>query len=162
MHRLMIGLLFILSACSQATDDYQLKHVQDGDSLILCCDSQGKDFIVRLRDIDAPEKGQPYANQSRAFLQQLVKDKPLKLHGNKKDKYGRLLADILIEDTETQSVSQQMIVTGHAWVWRYSDNMKFQYLQNKAKQQKLGLWALPESQRVEPWEWRKHHPRNKK
>ncbi len=147
--------LLSATACQQASGDYQLKYVQDGDSAILCCD-KGETFIVRLKDIDAPEKDQPFANQSKQYLKQLINGKSLKLIGKKKDRYGRLLADIIVDE---ESVNKQMIKTGHAWLWRYSENLKLQWLQKQAKKQKLGLWALPESQRIEPWQWRKQNKR---
>jgi len=49
-----------------------------------------------------------------------------------------------------------MIREGHAWVYR-------QYLEDKtmlddetdARNGKVSLWGLPESQRVPPWDWRR-------
>ncbi|WP_251358602.1 thermonuclease family protein [Kangiella sp. TOML190] len=149
--------LFLLSACQQASGDYQLKYVQDGDSVILCCD-QGETFVVRLKDIDAPEKHQPFASESRDYLSQLLEGHPLKLVGKKTDRYGRRLADIVIDKS---SVNEQMVKTGHAWVWRYSESLKLQWQQKQARKNKLGLWALPESQRIEPWQWRKQNARKK-
>lgn len=147
----------LLSACQPvASNDYQLKHTQDGDSVILCCDKNSNTFIVRLKDIDAPEKNQPFAKESKRYLNSLLKNKSLKLLGKKKDKYGRLLADIIVDGN---SVNTEMIKTGHAWLWRYSENLKLQWLQKQAKKNKIGLWALPESQRIEPWLWRKKHKR---
>lgn len=148
--------LLLLAGCQQASGDFQLKYVQDGDSVILCCD-KGDTFIVRLKDIDAPEKNQPFAQQSKRYLQQLIKGKSLQLIGKEKDRYGRLLADIIVNE---ESVNQQMIETGHAWVWRYSESLKLQWLQKQAKKKQLGLWALPKSQRIEPWQWRRRHRRN--
>ncbi len=145
-----------LIACQPASGEYQLKYVQDGDSAVLCCDANNQTFRVRLKDIDAPEKHQPFAKESRQYLKQLISNKPLKLIGKKKDRYGRILADIIVTD---ESVNTLMIKSGHAWVWRYSENLKLQWLQKQAKKEKKGLWALPESQRIEPWKWRKQNPR---
>jgi len=45
---------------------------------------------------------------------------------------------------------------GHAWVYRqYAKDKSLFALEAKAKAEKLGLWALPESQRVPPWDWRR-------
>ncbi|MRX27904.1 thermonuclease family protein [Kangiella sp. HZ709] len=147
----------ILTACeTSVSNDYRLKYVQDGDSAVLCCDEKGKQFTVRLKDIDAPEKHQPFAKESKNHLKQLIDNEPLFLIGKKKDRYGRRLVDIIVNET---SVNTEMIKTGHAWLWRYSDNLKLQWLQKQAKKNKRGLWALPESQRIEPWNWRKKNPR---
>lgn len=156
---IFIFTIFILVSCqSAASGDYQLEYVQDGDSVILCCDKNSQTFIVRLKDIDAPEKKQPFAKESKNYLSSLLKNKSLKLVGKKKDRYGRLLADIIVDE---ESINAQMIKTGHAWLWRYSENLKLQWLQKQAKKDKKGLWALPESQRIEPWKWRKQNPRKR-
>lgn len=158
----LITVLFtitVLASCqSFSNDKYHLTRVQDGDSVILCCDRNHDTFIVRLKDIDAPEKNQPFAKSSKSYLNSLIENKPLTLVGNKKDRYGRLLADIVIND---KSINTKMIKTGHAWVWRYSNNQRLQSLQKQAQKQKKGLWALPESQRIEPWQWRKNNRRNR-
>jgi hypothetical protein len=53
-------------------------------------------------------------------------------------------------------INREMIREGHAWIYR-------QYLEDKtmlddethARNGKVGLWGLPESQRVPPWDWRR-------
>lgn len=156
---LLLSCLWLLTSCqSIANHEYRLTRVQDGDSVILCCNNDQKTLIVRLKDIDAPEKKQPFAKESKNYLNSLLKNKSLKIIGKKKDKYGRLLADIIVDQ---ESINAQMIKTGHAWLWRYSDNLKLQWLQKQAQKNKKGLWALPESQRIEPWEWRKNNRRKR-
>ena len=96
MWRLIIAfcLLITTTSCGQANDaGYQLVYVQDGDSAVLCCD-KGKKFTVRLLDIDAPERHQPYAEDSKATLKQLLQGESLVLRGAKRDRYGRRLAII--------------------------------------------------------------------
>ncbi len=157
---LIIILIFLLIGCERVSGEYRLEYVQDGDSVILCCNKKSKTFIVRLKDIDAPEKHQPFAQESRQFLKQLIADKSLQLIGKDKDRYGRQLVDIIIKSKEKEiSVNKTMIETGHAWVWRYSDNLKLQWLQGQARKDKKGLWALEENQRIEPWKWRRKNPR---
>ncbi|NVJ64924.1 MAG: thermonuclease family protein [Gammaproteobacteria bacterium] len=151
MKYLFLFSILLFTSCQQASGDYQLKYVQDGDSVILCCD-KNETFVVRLKDIDAPEKNQPFAQESRSYLKQLLQDQSLQLIGKEKDRYGRLLVDIVINE---ESVNKLMVESGHAWVWRYSENLKLQWLQKQARKNKLGLWALPEPKRIEPWEWRK-------
>lgn len=155
-----LALILTVSACEKASGQYQLKYVQDGDSLVICCE-QGDDFTVRLRDIDAPEKGQPHANESREFLKQLLRNQTFQLKGKETDRYNRRLVDIILKNgEEALSVNQIMIENGQAWTWRYSESLKLQYLQKKAREQKKGLWALPENEIQDPWLWRKEQ-RNK-
>jgi endonuclease YncB( thermonuclease family) len=152
-----IGVLFLITACSQAEQNsgYRLQYVQDGDSAVLCCD-EGKKFTVRLLDIDAPEKHQPYAEESRAKLKKLLINKELTLLGVKRDRYGRRL--VMIE-VNGENINDTMVRSGAAWVWRFSKSKKLRALQRQAKEQNLGLWALPEAQRQDPWHWRQTHSR---
>ena len=49
-----------------------------------------------------------------------------------------------------------MVAERHAWVYRkYSDDPHMLELEAGAQEQGIGLWALPESERVPPWEWRR-------
>lgn len=123
--------------------------------MIVCCD-KGNSFTIRLKDIDAPEREQPFASDSRDYLKEMVMDKSIKLIGDKRDKYGRLLVDIMVDG---QSVNEIMIAEGMAWRWRHSKSKKMKLLEETARDAKKGIWALPESQRIEPWEWRKQRAR---
>lgn len=148
-------LVLLLTGCESVDADYRVKFVQDGDSMIVCCE-RNNSFTIRLKDIDAPEREQPFAKKSREFMQELVMNKPIRLIGDKRDQYGRMLVDLVVDG---QSVNELMVSEGMAWRWRYSKSKKLKELEESAREAKKGLWALPESQRVEPWEWRKQQKR---
>lgn len=154
---LLLPVLCLALSCSQAdpAGTYNLVYVQDGDSVVLCCE-RGKKFTVRLLDIDAPERYQPYAEQSKVLLKELLEGEQLKLLGDKYDRYGRRLAII---EVGSDSINEKMVSSGAAWVWKYSKNRYMRTLQLEAKERKLGLWELPEEQRQDPSDWRKAHPR---
>ncbi|AOE50896.1 thermonuclease family protein [Kangiella sediminilitoris] len=150
--------LIALIACdssSKETDSYYLVYVQDGDSVVLCCEI-GNKFTVRLLDIDAPERYQPYAENSKQQLHDLLDKKSLTLLGAKFDKYGRRLAVIEVNGI---NINARMVETGAAWVWRFSKNRGLKKLQEEAREQKRGLWSLPESEIQDPWLWRQSHSR---
>jgi endonuclease YncB( thermonuclease family) len=49
-----------------------------------------------------------------------------------------------------------MVAEGHAWVYRiYSVDPEMLELEAKTQGQGVGLWTLPEAERVPPWDWRK-------
>lgn len=153
---LMVSLLIACAPAEQRhSDSYQLVYVQDGDSVVLCCD-QGKKFTVRLLDIDAPEKGQPYAEESKNQLNALLNGQEMTLLGAKHDKYGRRLAII---EVAGDNINDVMVQTGAAWVWRYSKSRRMKAMQQTAKDAQRGLWALPQAQRQDPWQWRQSHQR---
>src|SRR5690606_20633433 len=53
-------------------------------------------------------------------------------------------------------VNAEMVRQGAAWVYRqYNRDKSLLSLEAEARQAKRGLWALPEAERVAPWEWRK-------
>jgi endonuclease YncB( thermonuclease family) len=52
-----------------------------------------------------------------------------------------------------------MVRQGVAWAFmRYCHDPELYRLEKDAREAHTGLWALPEAQRVVPWEWR-HHAR---
>ncbi len=74
------------------------------------------------------------------------------------DRYGRTVARVYAGSLD---VNAEMIRLGAAWVYRrYSDDPGLLRLEELARSQHRGLWALPEAQAVPPWEWRaaaRHH-----
>ncbi|MDR1530449.1 MAG: thermonuclease family protein [Burkholderiales bacterium] len=61
------------------------------------CDEQPQEKI-RLADIDAPERGQPYGNRSRESLADLCAGKQATIKRKRKDLYGRTLAEVACQD----------------------------------------------------------------
>jgi micrococcal nuclease len=96
--------------------------VYDGDtctiSLDLGLDFELKNQKLRLYGINAPEMRGPFRDAgiaSRDFLADLVFNKKVWIttHRNRKEKYGRYLAEIWLPDSN-RSVNQQMVEAGHA------------------------------------------------
>ena len=68
------------------------------------------------------------------------------------DKYGRTVGRVYVGATD---VNAEMIRQGAAWAYRqYLKDQSLLRLEPEAKAAKRGLWALPEAQRMPPWEWR--------
>lgn len=68
------------------------------------------------------------------------------------DKYGRTVGRVYVGATD---VNAEMIRQGAAWAYRqYLKDQSLLRLEAEAKAAKRGLWALPEAQRMPPWEWR--------
>jgi len=62
---------------------------------------------------------------------------------------------ILVDQTQHKIRLAEMVRGGHAWVYRqYATDQGLYAMENDAKQNKRGLWALPEAQQVPPWQWR--------
>lgn len=133
-----------------------VKRVLDGDSMIVRAD--GRDVEVRLGEIDTPEKGQPYADNSRKALQGMVLGRRVRLEVLDRDRYGRTVARVYRLPDELW-VNAELVRRGHAWAYRRHVRDKRLYdIEREAKEREVGLWALPEAEREPPWKWRRTHP----
>jgi endonuclease YncB( thermonuclease family) len=131
--------------------------VHDGDSLALR-GGHGRRIEVRLAGIDSPEHGQPWGDESRAALEELVAGKRVRLERQDTDRYGRTVARVFAGELD---VNEELVRRGDAWVYRrYARDERLLALEKEARAAKRGLWALPAKERVPPWKWRKAHPRH--
>lgn len=57
---------------------------------------------------------------------------------------------------EGVDVCAELVRQGVAWVCRkYAKDESLYGIEKEAQDAQRGLWSLPESQRVPPWEWRR-------
>ena len=124
--------------------------VTDGDSFHARV--QGVVMEFRLADVDAPEFDQPYGSRARDELRSLLQGQQLVLVFVDVDRYGRVIADAWARDVY---VNREMAARGAAWFYaHYARNNALFDVEEQARSAKLGLWALPKDQRLEPWIWR--------
>jgi endonuclease YncB( thermonuclease family) len=122
--------------------------VHDGDTLTVLRYWRG--VKLRLNAIDAPELGQPYGRQSRKSLSSLCFGRYASVFPVGQDKYGRLLARVTCGGQEANA---EQLRRGMAWHYvQYSRDATLQALENKARGQRLGLWA--DGQAQPPWHFR--------
>jgi endonuclease YncB( thermonuclease family) len=107
---------------------------------------------VRLHAVDAPERDQPQGAASKAALSRLIFGRNVMVEPIEQDRYDRLVARLWLGELD---VNAEMIKQGRAWVYRrYADDPTYCAYEKEARDQRLGLWALPREQRPAPWEWR--------
>lgn len=124
--------------------------VKDGDTLVVR--SNGRDYTIRLAEIDAPEKRQPGGLNARVFLEAQVFGKQATVKQETIDRYGRIVGHVVIAG---QDMSARLVQFGHAWQYvAYSDSEQLAELEAEARDKKRGLWAAQEKP-IPPWEWRK-------
>ncbi|MGM8877077.1 thermonuclease family protein [Enterobacter hormaechei subsp. steigerwaltii] len=106
---------------------------------------------VRLINIDAPEKKQPFGRWSTNQLKALLAGQSVTVSYTQTDRYGRVLGRVVTANgTEA---NRQQVLKGAAWVYdKYNTDNSLPALQREAHTQKRGLWA--DNQPVPPWEWR--------
>ena len=130
--------------------------VSDGDTLTARCNAQT--ITVRLAEVDAPEKAQPFGNRSRQHLaalcfQQRAEVRPIAANGGV-DRYGRTVAHVACNGKDANTAQVQ---AGLAWVFdRYVSDGWLYWAQEDARAARRGLWS--DAQPVAPWEWRRTSP----
>lgn len=127
--------------------------VSDGDTAIMLIEQPNGKLTVRIRlaHIDTPEKDQPWDQKSKQALYDLIYGKTIRAEIETKDRYGRVVANLYDGNTW---INERMVANGHAWMYRqYSSSPQIAQAESYAKENRLGLWSLAESQRIPPWEW---------
>ena len=123
--------------------------VYDGDTLTL--QNNNGIYKIRLHGIDAPERRQAFGNVSRECLYQIVRGKFVYAIVQDRDRYGRYVAKIMVNDID---VNAEMLKAGLAWHYKqYDKNPEYARLEQEAKQNRRGLWI--EKNSIPPWIYRK-------
>lgn len=150
---LLVALLCapLLASASAIWLSGKVVSIADGDTITVLQDKQ--QYKIRLAEIDTPEKGQPYGTTAKQALSALVFGKIVTVEQVDTDRYGRIVGKVYVGPLY---VNADMVKQGHAWVYRkYAKDQVLFRLEEHARRQKIGLWALQKDQRVPPWEWRR-------
>ena len=126
----------------------RLVSVTDGDTLTVLVSK--KQIKVRLTEIDAPERKQPFGTRSRQSLADLCAGMDARVVEQGKDRYGRTLGRVNCAGVDANA---EQVRRGMAWVFdRYVTDRSLFSLQDEAKTSRRGVWADPKP--IAPWEWR--------
>lgn len=129
---------------------YKVVSVKDGDTIGVLMD--GKEVKIRFNHIDCPEKSQPFGKKAKQFVSDHCYGKMVRLKGNKKDRYGRILAEVFLPNKK--NLNKELVKNGLAWHFtKYSSDKDYAQLEQQARKKKIGLWSEPNP--VAPWDWRK-------
>lgn len=130
--------------------------VIDGDTLDVR-DHAGRRFRIRIAGIDAPERAQPFSNASRRHLRELVDGIAVRVEPGKLDPFGRLVADLRVDDLD---VGLAQVASGYAWHFRRYEREQspaqrraYRDAETRARAARAGLWQ--EAQPEPPWEFRR-------
>lgn len=148
----LLALLFTSHAVFPASQiSGKVVNVSDGDTIILLVNNS-ETIKVRLSEIDAPEKNQPWGNKSKQALSILVASKIVTVSASGKDRYGRTLGTLYLDE---ENINKLMVQNGDAWAYtKYVTDHEYFLLQDQAKKNNVGLWAMNPDQVIPPWEWR--------
>lgn len=130
---------------------YKVTRVVDGDTFWIDNDTD-EGQKIRMIGIDAPESRNVfkkvkahYGDQSKAYLEKLLTGKKVRLEYDiiRKDKYGRTLAYVYLEDGRL--LNALLIQKGYAQVLTVPPNVKhaehLNRLQQQARNKRRGLWG---------------------
>ena len=160
---MLVGGLVLLGASAAAAFDaltVKLVSIQDGDSFIARA-RDGELLRIRIAGIDAPEKGQPYADVARQHLHDLIDGQTLRIEPIKDDPYGRKVANVYVDERD---VGLAQIEAGLAWHFkRFAADQSAQQrrayarAEQRARDERIGMWR--EANLVEPWRYRRSQGR---
>jgi micrococcal nuclease len=129
-----------------------VKDVKDGDTLVVQT-AAGAPLVVRLRQIDAPEICQDWGPQAREALAALAQGKVATLRVQSKDRQGRSVAQLLINEVD---VGRLLVENGHAWSLRTRyDQGPLVKQERMAKALSRGLHG--QAGAMPPWDFRRRH-----
>ena len=142
---LVIILFLFFYFQSEKEGTYLVTRVIDGDTIELANGEK-----VRYIGVDTPELHHPqkeveyYAQEAYEANRRLVEGKRvrLELDVEERDRYGRILAYVYVDDL---MVNEWLVANGYARVATFPPNVKyaerFLQLEREAHQAKVGLWA---------------------
>lgn len=140
-----------VSAAAPYTLNLKVTAITDGDTIV-GIDSKNVQHKIRLAEIDAPEKAQPFGKDSKAALSKMVYGKDVVVNVSTKDRYGRELGNVLVKGVD---VNGSLVRYGWAHVYvQYRHRPILLDYELEAREARRGLWA-DEKTIILPWLWRK-------
>lgn len=112
------------------------------------CDQQ--QVVIRIAEIDAPEKLQDFGLRSRQSLVELCLYKNAEIIPKNKNSFGYTIAYV---NCGGNNAGIEQIKRGMAWVFdKYVTDMDLYAIQDQAKSFQKGIWQT--SSPIPPWQWR--------
>ena len=142
----------------------EIVRISDGDTVTAYFPNEGIQKKIRLATIDAPEFNQPFGKKSKKSLSELVYKKQATVLSNGKDKYGRIVAELIVDDI---NINVEQIKRGFAWHYKfhaksqmYEKRLLYSQAEKSAKEKRLGLWKMDDP--TPPWVYRRHRKKSRR
>lgn len=135
--------------------------VSDGDTISVL-DENKQRHVIRLMGIDAPEKAQAFGHKAKQSLSELVFDRYVSITWFKRDRYGRTVGQVRVDNTD---LCLEQIKRGFAWHYKQyereqseEDRSRYADAEKEARNARIGLWV--DDKPTEPSIFRKRLPTN--
>ncbi|MFA5556168.1 MAG: thermonuclease family protein [Flavobacteriaceae bacterium] len=153
MKKLLYLLFFIsITGFSQTALKAKVVAIKDGDTVVVI-DSLYNQTILRLAEVDCPERAQPFSTKAKQFTSDQIYLRTIKYVVISIDKYERSVAKIYYGQ-DNKYLSAEIIKAGMGWHYKqYSTSKELAELEVSAKKNKVGLWI--DRNPIEPWIWRR-------
>lgn len=145
-------LLIVVSANVLAGEKIsgKVKSVIDGNTLEI--EDENREIqIVQLAGIDCPELSQEYGDHAKLFLENLALKKKVTFTITGKDRWGKQLGIVLINDRV--DVRVEILKEGLAWTAERNALQEFETIKEDAKENAKGLWK--QNNPTPPWVYRR-------
>jgi len=162
LHILIATVLFFSTCFVKPQTEYdktiaEIVGVNDGDTVMAVFLREGIQRKIRLATIDAPEFNQPFGRKARKSLSDLVFRRKVTVVSKGKDPYGRILAELILDDT---NINVEQIKRGFAWHYKYyaksqsvEKRIIYSSAERSAREKRRGLWWDDDPD--PPWVYRK-------
>ena len=158
---LIVSAIFIGYPAVSSAGLFKVVRVYDGDTI----KAVGHDIEIKVRlvGIDAPETskgkhkaGQPFGRRAEKHLAGLVLNRVVDIKGYGSDRYGRILAEIYIDD---RNINIEMVKSGYAEMYsgrppRDLYMKAYKKAEDWARSAGNGIWSLGDNY-ISPALWRK-------
>lgn len=149
MRQLAIALILLPMLAQAGTITGRVVSISDGDTLTML-GAANTQIKVRLAEIDAPEKSQPFGQASKKSLSDLCFDTVATVEAQGQDRYGRTIGTVMCRGT---NANLAQIQRGMAWVYpKYARTPGLFQEEQMARASGIGLWA--DRSPTPPWEFR--------
>ncbi len=104
-------ILLLLSPGMLSAEEWTARvvNVHDADTVVVL--HNGKAETIRLNSINCPEAGEPGAERARKYVSEAIAGKNVKLKTYGKDRYGRTIADIILD--KDRLLNQELVRSGN-------------------------------------------------
>jgi len=147
----IMAILFLVTTVQSCTGVMKGKvySVKDGDTIVLSYNWNS--VMIRLADIDCPERGQPYWREAKIFVSSLVWREKVRVDVVGTADWSRMIGVVMLSDG--RNLSRVLVRNGLAWWYpKYSDDSTYAVLEKEARDKGLGIWQNDNP--IPPWIFR--------